>query len=93
MCTTSRKSMILPEKNGDVYHDFCIQDAQYHLDKAKSILEEGLKDPQQYYADSYDHAKVLYNSLPFIILTQQLLFHKPSGDTEESLPSTPYEYL
>lgn len=71
------------------YHDFCIQEALFYMNKAKHILEVDIKDPEKYYKESLHNSKVMYNSLPFIILTEQFLSHKASQDTEESLQDTP----
>jgi hypothetical protein len=59
-------------KNGDQYHDFCIDDAIFHVKKALEILEEGLADPVAWYTDSQASAKILAKSLPFILAIQML---------------------
>jgi hypothetical protein len=57
-------------KNGDRYHDFCIDDAIFHIKKAHEALEEGLSDPKVWYESSKFTAKVLSKSLPFIVAVQ-----------------------
>jgi hypothetical protein len=57
-------------KNGDRYHDFCIDDAIFHIKKAQEALEEGLADPEAWYTSSKFTAKVLAKSLPFILAVQ-----------------------
>jgi len=57
-------------KNGDIYHDFCIDDAIFHIKKAQEALEEGLADPLSWYNQSKFTAKVLSKSLPFILAVQ-----------------------
>ena len=57
-------------KTGDKYHDFCIEEAIFHIKKAQEVLEEGLQDPVTWYASSKFTAKVLAKSLPFILAVQ-----------------------
>ena len=58
------------KKNGEKYHDFCIDDAIFHLKKANEAINEGLQDPAAWYASSQFSAKILAKSLPFIIAIQ-----------------------
>ena len=73
-------------KTGDKYHDFCIDDAIFHLKKAHEALEEGLSDPLKWYASSLFTAKVLAKSLPFILTVQmqQSLAEDQGSETEEN---------
>lgn len=57
-------------KNGEKYHDFCIDDAIFHIKKAIEALEEGLADPLAWHASSQFSAKILAKSLPFILAIQ-----------------------
>jgi len=57
-------------KNGDRYHDFCIDDAIFHIKKAQEALEEGLSDPKAWYTSSKFTSQVLAKSLPFILAVQ-----------------------
>lgn len=70
------------------YQEYYVKEAMFHMDKAKEILEEGMKDPQKFYHESQHQAKVMYNSLPYIILTEQILSHKVCSDKEENSPDT-----
>ena len=58
------------QKNGQKFNDFCIDDAIFHIKKAKEAIEEGLTDPAAWYASSLFTSKVLAKSLPFIIAVQ-----------------------
>jgi hypothetical protein len=55
-------------KTGEKFSDFCIDDAISHVKLAKAALEEGLSDPEKWYNESRDQAKLMIKSLPFIIL-------------------------
>jgi len=57
-------------KNGDKYHDFCIDDAIFHIKKAHEALEDGLADPKAWYETSKITTKVLAKCLPFIVAVQ-----------------------
>jgi len=57
-------------KTGEKYHDFCIDDAIFHIHKAHEALEEGLSDPAAWYASSRFAANVLAKCLPFIVSVQ-----------------------
>jgi len=57
-------------KTGDKYHDFCIDDAIFHIKKAQEALEEGLADPKDWYETSKITTKVLAKCLPFILAVQ-----------------------
>ena len=58
------------KRTGQKFHDFCIDDAIFHIKKAKEALEEGLADPVAWYSSSQFSAKVLAKSLPFILAVQ-----------------------
>ena len=58
------------KKTGEKFHDFCIDDAIFHIKKAQEALEEGLADPVAWYSSSQFSAKVLAKSLPFILAVQ-----------------------
>ena len=58
------------KRTGQKFHDFCIDDAIFHIKKAKEALEEGLADPVAWYSSSHFSAKVLAKSLPFILAVQ-----------------------
>lgn len=57
-------------KNGDNHHDYCIDDAIFHIKKATEALTEGLSDPVLWHKRSEATTKVLIKSLPFILAIQ-----------------------
>jgi len=63
-------------KTGDVKKDRCIDDAIYFLDKAQEAID-ATKDPEKWYQDSVNHAKVISKSLPFILLAYTLQSQDP----------------
>lgn len=52
--------------------DFCIQEVIFHLDRAKHILQEGLKNPEQYQRESRQSYEVMAKAFPFMLLFSQL---------------------
>lgn len=75
-------------KNGDKYHDHVIDDAISNINRAQEALDEGLKDPEKWWKDSYVNCKTFMYLMPFIILLQQRISqHNPCESEENSQPS------
>lgn len=55
-------------KNGNIYNDFCLNDALQHLDKIKEALAARENDPQKYYKESIEHSKWLLKVMPILYL-------------------------
>ena len=74
------------QKTGEKFHDFCIDDAIFHIKKAQEALEDGLLDPESWYKSSLFTAKVLAKSLPFIlaIQIQESQVEDQHSETEEN---------
>lgn len=53
-------------KCGNVYRDFCVNDALQHLDKIKEALEAMEKNPKEYYKESIEHTKWVMKVLPMV---------------------------
>jgi hypothetical protein len=56
------------QKTGEKYHDFCIDDAMWHLMKAHEALTASETDPETYYKESVQSAKTIIKSLPVLIV-------------------------
>jgi hypothetical protein len=39
------------------YERFCVDEAQYHLNRAQELLTEGLRDPKRYYDEGQEFYK------------------------------------
>ena len=61
--------------------DYCIKEVIFHLDRAKHILEEGLKDPELYKRESQQSYEVMAKAFPFMLLFSQL----QASDDHQSL--------
>jgi len=73
-------------KNGEKYHDFVLSDAINSIKRAKEALEDGLKDPENWWNDSLIMAKTLVTIMPFMYLVQQRITHNQSQSAEENSP-------
>lgn len=51
-----------------MYERYVIEDAKYHMNVALKILEEGLADPEKYYAETKDHYQKLVKLIPFLYM-------------------------
>lgn len=71
------------------YEKFCIEEAQFHLNRASELLTEGLRDPKKYYDEGQEFYRMMAKLFPFMVLLQQSggsRLHDP--EMEESLSST-----
>ena len=71
------------------YEQFCIDEAAYHMDRAKEVLTEGLLDPKKYHDEAKAFYKILAKLFPLMILMQHNEPQPHDSETEESLPDTP----
>ena len=51
-------------KNGEKFHDFCMDDAIFHLVKAREILEA---DPEDWFNQQREVSKLFVQFLPFFV--------------------------
>ena len=79
-------SVLELRKTGEKFHDFCIDDAIFHIKKAQEALDEGLLDPEAWYKSSLFTSKVLAKSLPFILALQiqESQAEDQNSETEEN---------
>ena len=71
------------------YEKFCVDEANYHLQRAQELLTEGLRNPKKYHDESKQFYGMLVKLLPFMVLIQHNESLRPDSETEESLPDTP----
>jgi hypothetical protein len=55
-------------KCGNVYKDFCVNDALQHLDKIKEALEAMETNPKKFYKESIEHTKWIMKMMPVVYL-------------------------
>lgn len=78
------------KKSGDKYRDHVLDDAIYHIKKAKECLEKGLKDPKAWWADNMITTKAWIPYM-YLMLQQQASRSQESLLAEESSPTEPLE--
>lgn len=71
------------------HEKFCVDEANYHLQRAQELLTEGLRNPKKYHDESKQFYGMLVKLLPFMVLIQHNESLRPDSETEESLPDTP----
>jgi hypothetical protein len=52
--------------------DYCIKEVIFHLDRAKHILQESLKDPHAYQRESRQSYEIMAKAFPLMLLFSQL---------------------
>jgi len=86
--TKNLKKLVYPQVMNK-YERFCVDEAQYHLNRAQELLTEGLRDPKRYYNEGQEFYRMLAKMFPFIVLLQQYNAPQPhDSDEEDSLSST-----
>lgn len=71
------------------YEKFCIDEAQYHLNRARELLTEGLRNPKKYYDEGQEFYRMMAKLFPFMILIQQYSEPLPRDlETEGNLSDT-----
>jgi len=61
-------------KNGNVYHDFCVNDALSHLKNARAALEAIMDDDaaKEYYKDAIANSKWIMRVMPIAYILDEL---------------------
>jgi hypothetical protein len=86
--TKNLKKLVYPQVMNK-YERFCVDEAQYHLNRAQELLREGLRDPKRYYDEGQEFYKVMAKVFPLLILLQQCNGPQlPDQEMEESLSDT-----
>jgi len=68
------------------YEKFCVDEAQYHLQRASELLTDGLQNPKKYYDERREFYAILAKMFPLMILMQQHSEPQPpDSDESESL--------
>ena len=70
------------------YEKFCVDEAQYHLNRAQELLTEGLRDPKKYYKEGKEFYRMMAKLFPLMILLQHNEPQLLDQEMEESLSDT-----
>jgi len=73
----------------DEHQKFCIDEAQYHLNRANELLTEGLRDPKKHHDETKQFYATMAKVFPLMILLQQYNEPQPLGsETGDNLSDT-----
>ena len=67
---------------------YCIEQAKYHLNQARELLEAVVIDPQTQYDDGREFYRMLARVLPLMVLAQSFSPPPPDHNEGESLSDT-----
>jgi len=70
------------------YEEFCVSEALHHINMAREILTDGLKDPKKYHDETKETYKIMAKLFPLMILLQHNGLQLPDQGMEESLSDT-----
>ena len=71
------------------YEKFCVDEANYHLQRAQELLTDGLRNAKKYHNETKEFYKILAKVLPFMVWIQHNESLLPDQETEESLSDRP----
>lgn len=64
------------------YKEYCIREAQFHVNRAREILEDGLKDPKKYYEETTETYRLM---APWYAMMMYTAIHnRPDASRESS---------
>lgn len=70
------------------YEKFCVDEAQYHLNRARELLTDGLRDPKKYHDETKTFYQLMTKVFPLMVLLQQNESQPRDPETEENLLDT-----
>jgi hypothetical protein len=70
------------------YEEFCVSEALHHINMAREILTDGLKDPKKYHDETKETYKIMARLFPLMILLQHNELQLPDQGMEGSLSDT-----
>jgi hypothetical protein len=70
------------------YEEFCIKEANYHLNRAREILTVDIKNPKQFYDETTEHYRNLAKLFPFMYLITQQECNELRDHDDQSLSDT-----
>jgi len=71
------------------YQKFCVDEAEYHLQRARELLTDGLRNAKKYHDDTKEFYKILAKVLPFMVWIQHNESLHHDLETEGNLSNTP----
>lgn len=88
---------VMPQMNHLNYADpalqHCMEQAKFHLNQARDLLEGAVINPQKHYDDAREFYQMLSRVLPLMVLMRSFGSPLPDQDEEESLQDTQFSDL
>jgi len=73
----------------DEYTQFVLDEAKFHMNAARELLTESIKDPEKHYRETKKFHATLAKLFPFMVLLQSFEPPLPDLDMEDNLSHTP----
>ena len=73
------------------YQKFCVDEAEYHLQRARELLTDGLRNAKKYHDDTKEFYKILAKVLPFMVWIQHnesLHYDPQTAENSQYTPSS-----
>jgi hypothetical protein len=70
------------------HEKFCVEEANYHLQRARELLTDSLRDAKKYHDEAKEFYRMMAKLFPLMILLQHSESQLPDSETEESLSDT-----
>lgn len=86
-CVPNLKRLIVL-KTMNEHEKFCVEEANYHLQRAHELLTDGLRDAKKYHDEAKEFYRMMAKLFPLMILLQHSESQLPDSETEESLSDT-----
>jgi len=72
----------------DEYTQFVLDEAKFHMNAARELLTESIKDPEKHYRETKKFHATLAKLFPFMVLLQSFVPPLPDLETEDNLSDT-----
>jgi len=72
----------------DEYTQFVLDEAKFHMNAARELLTESIKDPEKHYRETKKFHATLAKLFPFMVLLQSFEPPLPDVDMGDSLSRT-----
>ena len=69
----------------DEHVQFCVDDANYHLERAREILTKEIKNPAKYHAETLDYYKLMAKAFPILVWMSHNESHTHENSPGDSL--------
>ena len=68
----------------DEHVQFCVDEAKYHLERAREILTEEIKNPAKYHEETLHSYKLMAKAFPVLVWMSHNESHTPEDSPEDN---------